>query len=219
MGFDPAIHQKLMNTYFQKIGFKTIIDIGANTGQSVLTFRSAFPQATIHAIEPLPDCFLQLTRNTSSFSKVLLYNTAVGNYTGIINIFENDYSPSSSVLPIGHTHLLNFPHAQNRSSFEVPIDTLSNLLISKDLAEPMLIKMDVQGYEKHVIEGGTNVLSRAKLLIVEVSLEELYEGQPLFDDICAILSTIGFRYGGVFDQLVSPKTGMVLQQDAIFVRQ
>ena len=218
IGFNTETYRKLTRPYFQRMGIRTILDVGANAGQSVLVFKLAFPQTVIHAVEPLPDCFSQLTRNTAGLNKVHLYNTAVGNQTGNVVMAKNEYTPSSSVLTMADTHQRNFPYAVNCTSILVPVDKLDNILSGQELIGPMLVKIDVQGYEKAVIEGGREVLSRASLLLIELSFAELYNGQPLFANVCAEILSLGFRYAGAFDQLISPLTGEPLQQDAIFVR-
>jgi hypothetical protein len=86
------------------------------------------------------------------------------------------------------------------------------------LRDPLLLKLDVQGFEDKVIIGGEDVVARAKIIIIEVSFLPLYEGAPLFDDIYQILKTRGFTYNGNFDQLLSPEDGRPLQADAIFSR-
>jgi len=219
VGFNIETYRKLMTPRFQQLGIRTVLDVGANTGQSVVAFRLAFPQAVIHAIEPLPGCFAQLTRCATTLGSVHLYKTAVGNHTGTILIQQNEYSPSSSVLAMATKHKENFPYAQQQTPLSVPIDTLDNVLAEQVLTGPMLVKIDVQGYEKAVIQGAVTVLTHATLLLVEVSFTELYAGQPLFSEVCAELLRLGFRYEGIFDQLVSPLSGELLQQDAIFVRE
>ena len=63
------------------------------------------------------------------------------------------------------------------------------------------------------------MVARAKIMIIEVSFQPLYEGGPLFDDVYRLLKAYGFTYNGNFEQLCSPKDGRVLQADAIFCRQ
>jgi hypothetical protein len=82
----------------------------------------------------------------------------------------------------------------------------------------VLVKLDVQGYEDKVIEGGKCLLQRAKILIVETSIVPLYEGQPLFRHIFTMLDRQQFTYHGALSQLTSPIDGSVLQADAIFMR-
>jgi len=63
------------------------------------------------------------------------------------------------------------------------------------------------------------VVGRAKIIIIEVSFQSLYEGGPLFDDVYRLLKEHGFTYNGNFEQLFSRKLGRILQVDAIFCRQ
>jgi hypothetical protein len=76
----------------------------------------------------------------------------------------------------------------------------------------------VQGFEGKVNIGGEDVVARAKIVIIKVSSQSLFEGGPLFDDVYRILETRGFTNNGNFDQLLSPKDGRLLQADAIFSR-
>ncbi len=76
----------------------------------------------------------------------------------------------------------------------------------------------MQGYEKHVIKGGPETLSRTQALIVETSFETLYENQPLFGEIYDTLRELGFSYAGSIEQLYCPHTGRIIQQDALFVK-
>ena len=63
------------------------------------------------------------------------------------------------------------------------------------------------------------MVARAKIIIIEVSFQPLYEGGPLFGDIYPLLKEHGFTYNGNFEQLLSPKDGRILPADAIFGRQ
>jgi hypothetical protein len=116
-------------------------------------------------------------------------------------------------------HRENFPFTKNEKVTQIQIRTLDEVAESIQLNGPILIKIDVQGFEKMVIRGGENTLKKAALLIVEVSFQELYENQIFFDSIYSDLTEMGFRFVGNYDQLVSPKNGSILQADALFINQ
>ena len=42
--------------FLKQYDIKTVLDIGANVGQSALEFRAILPLAYIYSFEPLPDC-------------------------------------------------------------------------------------------------------------------------------------------------------------------
>ena len=217
-GFNEEFYQQLTLPYFTQYNFKTIMDIGANEGQSAYTFRLAFPNADIHAFEPLPECFVKLKTNLAQEQNVFLHNVAMGDKTGELVFEQNEYAVSSSALPMSEKHIDNFPQTKNRKQITVPVETLGHLFADRDDLGNMLIKIDVQGYEKHVVAGGHQTLAKTQMLIVETSFETLYEGQPLFGEIYEAVRALGFSYAGSIEQLFSPQTGKVLQQDALFVR-
>jgi hypothetical protein len=79
------------------------------------------------------------------------------------------------------------------------------------------VKLDTEGYEDRVIKGGPKTISGASVVIVETSFYELYEGQPLFEDINRIMRDIDFYYAGCwFSNRVMPD-GLILQQDSIYL--
>jgi hypothetical protein len=115
-------------------------------------------------------------------------------------------------------HKLSFTFALGEETEIIQVRRLSDVAQELNLRDPLLLKLDVQGFEDKVIIGGEDVVARAKIVIVEVSFQSLFEGGPLFDDVYRILKTRGFTYNGNFDQLLSPEDGRPLQADAIFTR-
>ena len=55
-------------------------------------------------------------------------------------------------------------------------------------------KIDVQGAELAVFQGGERVLRNALLAQTEVEFVELYENQPLFADVDILLRSYGFQF-------------------------
>jgi hypothetical protein len=99
----------------------------------------------------------------------------------------------------------------------VDVDQLDSIHANVYKSGNLLIKIDVQGFEKSVLSGAKNLISDATLIIVETSFRVLYEGQALFAEIYQMLVEAGFVYIGSQDQLYSPLDGSILQQDAIFL--
>jgi len=64
--------------------------------------------------------------------------------------------------------------------------TLDRLLA--DLDEISLLKIDVQGYEKHVLAGAKQTLSKTKFLLIELNFMPQYEGGSWFGDVHEIVT-------------------------------
>ncbi len=204
--------------WLKKTQIKTIFDIGANTGQFARYINQIFPQAILYSFEPLEDCYNELVSNFQEIPQFQAFNVALGNETTQMEIYRSQFSPSSSLLAMAELHKDAFPHTQDQTVYKVDVVRLSDIAQKLHLQKPILIKLDVQGFEDKVIAGGKDVIEQAEIIIIEMSVEELYENQPLFDDIYKILVSLGFKYKGSYEQLHSPQDGRILQIDGIFMK-
>lgn len=197
---------------------KTVIDIGASYGDFINIVRENKSNIQIYAFEPIVSVFKCLQERYNCANGIELYNLALGNLDGIIDFHENDYSYSSSILPIGEIHINEFPFTKNFKKSQIEIACLDTIFKNRIIPKPLLIKVDVQGYEENVLSGGENTLTQADFVLIEMSFYELYQGQALFDAIHKKLYGLGFFYAGSINQLCSPNDGTILQQDALYIK-
>lgn len=205
--------------WFLKYKFETILDIGANKGQFAARFRVLFQEAWIYSFEPIPEVYELLCKRFEGDKKFKAFNLGLGKQSETIQFYQNDFSDSSSVLPMKSLHKENFPQTLNEKLIEIKIDRLDSIAKSITISDFLLVKIDVQGFEEMVILGGEETIKKAKVLIVEVSFYELYENQIYFKTIFNHMNRLGFTYHGNYEQLVSPINGCILQADAIFVNE
>jgi hypothetical protein len=85
-----------------------------------------------------------------------------------------------------------------------------------EIAQPALLKIDVQGYEKEVLEGVGSLLKTFAWIYVECSFMELYAGQTLAHEVITMLAKRGFRLDGVYN-LSYDRNGLAIQGDFFFV--
>jgi FkbM family methyltransferase len=204
--------------WIQSMGIRTILDVGAHTGESALQFHELFPQAMIYSFEPIGDCFRELEAKLAGHPLQKTFNVALGDKPGSGTIHRSDYSPSSSLLEMGGLHKSAYPFSANDRSESIEIQTLDAVAPSLKLDKEVLLKIDTQGFEKSVLIGGERTLPQVKIIIVETSFGELYKGQPRFPEIYRWLGERGFEYRGSWDQFYNPKDGLPIQQDGIFIR-
>jgi len=199
-------------------GIKTILDVGAHMGEFAQRIRTMLPNAELVCFEPLLEPYSKLTQMFEGQPNFRAIRCALGEEAGLFEFHHNEYAPSSSLLQMTDLHKRSFDFALLEKTEMIEVRRLSDVARELHFREPLLLKLDVQGCEDKVIKGGEDVLARAKVVIIEVSFQPLYEGGPLFDDIYRILKERGFTYTGNFEQLFSPRDGRVLQADAIFCR-
>jgi len=208
---------KRENKWLMDNQFHTIIDIGANEGQFAQKARKLFPNSKIISFEPIPSVYQKLKENFQEDKNFCAFNVGLGKKKECVKLTLNEYTPSSSILKMEH-HTEHFNFAVEQNEIEVQIDLLDNYQNEFDVTKPYLVKIDVQGYEDRVIEGGKSVLENAQMIITEVSFTSLYHGQVPFGHIYSVLLDLGFKYVGNYEQLHSPVNNEILQADAIFVK-
>lgn len=118
-------------------------------------------------------------------------------------------------------HKEAYPHTASNKSLKVKAITLDAYMNDKlaDLkAKTILMKLDVQGAEKIVLEGAVNTLKYVKYVFCEINFVETYKGCVLFSDLNNILESQGFVMAGVENVSQSPVNGMFLQADAFYIK-
>lgn len=204
--------------FLAEFGICTVLDIGANEGQFASQIRKILPAAKIHSFEPLAGPFCKLLKSRREDRNFEAHPIAIGAETGEADFEMHESSTTSSMLQPTERFARIVPSTAKRTKVRVRVVTLDEWAARHDLATPMLVKMDVQGFEGHLIRGGSRTLARASVVISEVSFAGLYEGQPLFEDILDLIRPLGFRCRGMLFSLRDEHTGEILESDAIFVR-
>ena len=80
------MYESLSKQWLKDLNVQTILDIGSNTGHFALAINEIFPSAKIYSFEPLPECFEELKEKVKDISNATVYNTALGNQSGKINL-------------------------------------------------------------------------------------------------------------------------------------
>lgn len=243
MGIDTYYYAKKLVKYFvNKSGFeiisikkspshnllglkiypiRSIIDVGANSGQFAKAIITFFPEAVIYCIEPLPDVYNELDCwAIKQNGKVKTFNFAIGDSQGISEIIlHTDHNYSSSLLRTTDYANAIYPQMKRQSPLTVNVTTLDSLVnnLSGPLVGEILIKLDVQGYEDRVIRGGMETFRKARACILEINLDRLYEYQANFQDLTNLLYGMGYHYVGNIDQTYAGD-GHVIFIDSVFIR-
>ncbi len=205
--------------WIKKYNINTILDVGANIGQFAKFIYGVFPNALIYSFEPIEECYDKLKVNMKDSKNFRAFNFALGSKDEEMNFYLNDFTPSSSLLKITDNSIENFPITKNQKISKVSVKKLDGLINDLEIRKNVLMKIDVQGFEKSVLEGSILFIEKfVKLLIVETSIIPLYENESSFEQIYDLITKLGFDYKGNLDQLYSPITGEILQVDAIFMK-
>lgn len=207
----------LAGGWLQKLNINTVIDVGANKGQFMLKMQSLLPQATIYSFEPLPNIFKILEKKVTA-TNVKIYNLALGNSTGTVEMNISGIDESSSLLDMADVHKDAYQGSEYIDRAEVQLDRLDTVLGKENLQDNILLKIDVQGYEQDVLLGGEQILAQARVVLLEAIFNPLYKGQWIFSELLQFMEERNFVFHGFADQGYAPHTRIPMYADALFVR-
>jgi FkbM family methyltransferase len=196
-----------------------VLDVGANTGQFADELRTCGYIGRIISFEPIAATHSQLcARAEKDPDWTIAACCAVGATNGSVTMHVSGNSVSSSILEMLPNHMEAAPLSTYERTETVPLNRLDDICATLS-TDRILLKIDVQGYERQVLEGAPRVLAGCRAIISEMSLLPLYEGQPLAADMWNLLEMLGFEAWSLEPVFRNPKTGRLLQFDGLFVRQ
>jgi FkbM family methyltransferase len=226
LGFDLKRLSVNSNTSYQLLkclehfNIELVLDIGANRGQFASELVSFGYKGWIVSFEPLSLPHQKLCAAASANRKWTVHERcAIGDINGEIDINVSGNSVSSSILPILNAHVSASADSIFIGLERVPIFRLDTLAPSYlQNSNRFFIKIDTQGFEWQVLDGGPEALSEASGVLCELSLTQLYENQHLWLELIQRLESLGFTLWSIQDGFTDPSTGRTLQVDAVFFR-
>jgi FkbM family methyltransferase len=183
------------------------LDIGANTGQFANEWRKLFPNCEITSIEPNPFC----ENNLKKIKGVTYIQCGISNAIGELELILPKRKSRSKGASFYKE--LNFSNLTDDEilKIKVPVTTL-DLLFPDNIFD--VIKIDVQGAELDVINGGETILERATYVIMEVSLVPYNAGAPLADIVVARMADLNFFIQDII--AIHYKNNKAMQLDLLF---
>lgn len=195
----------------------SIFDIGANEGQFAIGALAAFPDAKIYSYEPGEEAFARLSAALGKNPNLELTRKAVGREEGKASLHVTSADQSSSLLKLHRNHLEAYPEVRELRQEVVPVTTLEKEFRLVSPADPVLLKIDTQGFEFPVLQGAGEALQRVRWIVFETATRPMYQDETLFDDIAVWLKERGFAFCGPMELHVDP-AGRPCQFDALFER-
>ena len=195
-------HFKRFNYYKQRYNYspKKILDIGALDGRWSLCLKQIYENSD----------FMMIEANSSMESFLIKTN------------LKYIISPLSDKI-------------KKTKYYKIPGDAGNSLYIEKDSSKPIIeevltstledlldindtyniIKLDVQGSELDILNGGKTFLEKADFILTECSLIEYNIGAPLFNDQLFLFQKHNYSLVDVID-LLYDKKGTLIQMDILF---
>lgn len=158
-----------------------VVDVGANIGFISLAAAALVGRSgKVISIEANPRTFRYLKSNVrlNRFPNLVLLNCALGKKSGTVMISNQRFDDMNRIV--------------DKDGIRVPLMTLDEVL-SKTGGKVRLLKIDVEGYEKFVLEGGAQSLERTDYIYFEVSEEHFANFGYRTADLLNLIGRLGFK--------------------------
>lgn len=169
---------------------EVVLDVGANVGQFGASLRAKGYRGKIVSFEPVESVFQSLAKIATADGNWDANNFALGSASGEATINVAEFSVFSSILTSTQAATKFDSRAVVKHTETIEVRTLDE--VARDLSRGILLKIDTQGFEKQVLEGGRQTLSRLKGIYMELPIIHLYEGNWQFHEAVGFMASIGF---------------------------
>ncbi len=206
----------------------TILDIGANNGQSIDRFLKIFENPIIHSFEPIKSEYDLMKNKFYNFNNIILNNYAMGEIQDIrqfnitaksANSSFNKHNKDSDWIKVRSKQHNISASDYIQEKVNVKINTVDNYVKENNISKIDLLKIDTEGYEDKVLEGSLESLRDNKIsaVVTEIILDNVYDKYFNFSDIEKYLIPNNFRLVGL--DLVNNNlfSGLVFVADAYYL--
>lgn len=179
---------------------RMVIDVGASVGYYSLLAALAAPDATLVAIEPVPEAYRRLARNISLNpvgDRIRTIAAAATNHDGDVTVYvpRTGIACESSLIKGFRKDVIEL---KSRAT------TLDTLVREMAIQAVDLVKIDAEGSEHLVLEGMTEILSAMKPDIMCEVLPGRFRTESE-----GLLKKHGYRFGWIKESRIVPMDRMV----------
>jgi FkbM family methyltransferase len=198
VGVKSAIEQNILfNTYNEKAVLSIIkkfaqdgydlVDVGANVGIHSLTAASANAKIEIFSFEPEPSNFNDFIKNISlnNFKNINPFNMGLGNFKGLAELNVNEGWNKGK-------HSLKVSFSENNKKASILVSLLDDFRVFIT-SKKIMIKIDVEGFEKEVIEGAKELLNQVEEAVIIIELLAEINGRETCETIINMLIANDFK--------------------------
>jgi FkbM family methyltransferase len=187
---------------------KRVVDIGAHIGNFSSEIIRRVPGCEIIMVEANKNCEPYLQKLNKGYEIL-----ALSNKTGTAELFVEKVNALGTGASLYKENTEWYADGKFEK-VEVELDTLDNRSYFSDEVID-LVKLDVQGSELDILQGGRKTIMRSHYVLMEVSLTQYNEKAPLIDSIVPVMKEYGFCIEDILHYAKLPNN-QIFQMDLLF---
>ncbi len=185
-----------------------ILDVGANHGNWTRTALRYFPSARYTLIEPQDHLKMHIQDLVKAGYNLEWVNVGASDQSGRLPFHISQRDDSSTFATSGEGAAISTGVAE--------VVTLDDLLASRHLPIPELVKIDAEGFDLKVLQGARSLLGKTEVILVEASVCCPYENSVA--RVVDLMKGHGYRLLDITELNRSPKHGVLWLTELAFLR-
>lgn len=181
--------------YLPRLTIETAFDVGANVGQSALQMVRELPTASVYSFEPCSSAYAQLVQSLIGIDRVKCFCLALGSKPSLGKVV---ISPSGSAC--NSVELVD--QTDKAGPDVVEVSSLTQFCREHQIASIGYLKIDTEGADLQVLQGGEEMLAAEAIDVVQVEAGMVKDNGrhvsfSLFDQF---FSQFDYRLFGIYEQ-------------------
>lgn len=172
----------------------TIVDVGANRGQTSIALSNQFPHSTIYACEPVGSNFEALEGVTHQCQRIKPFKIAIGSESGNqrINLYEGTVNHSIKA----------HPNERPLAYETVTVLTLDAFCEQESIERIDFLKVDTEGFDLEVVRGASKLLAEGRICVVlaELGFSPANAKHVPFKEFDSFMQSQRMQLFGIYDQ-------------------
>ncbi len=138
----------------------TVLDVGANVGNWSLMAAELLPQATIYALEVVPNTAPTLGKRVGGHDRIRPFALGLAAETGTLSLQYNEVAST-------HATFTDYPHSWAGDRIDCPVMQGDEFLAQEGVGRVDFLKVDVEGAEHLVLQGLAESLRMGRIRFVQ----------------------------------------------------
>ena len=161
-----------LNNRFKNINQPVLFDVGANRGDFANILHGVFPNAIIHAFEPISSSYRLLKANCNH-DNVILNNVGLGFVSCKTEMYHYNDGFANQHASLYAEVLSEIHNQQKVVSEEISINSIDDYCSMNGITTIDFLKIDTEGNELNVLKGAQRMINSNSINIIQFEFNEM----------------------------------------------